>query len=139
MISLGGDWNCTLDPSFVRNGKDPNFNSPAVVASIIETFNFTDSWRENNLLIKQYTWVKVNEGRISAAFLDHLYVSKNLKHTAIIPMHFSDHKLIILDCTLISGRNKCSYWHFNVKLLQDKHFCESFEYYWETWKSEKIR
>lgn len=38
---------------------------------------------------------------------------------------------------MISRRNKSSYWHFNVKLLQDKSFCESFKHFWETWKSEK--
>lgn len=40
---------------------------------------------------------------------------------------------------MISRRNKRSYWHFNVKLLQDKFFCESFKHFWETWKSEKSR
>lgn len=143
LIILGGDWNCTLDPSLDRKGEEPNFNSPAVLANILESFAFRDIWRENNVLVKQFTWVKVNEGRISAARLDRLYVSNSMKsrviHTAIIPTHFSDHKLITVDCTLISRSNRSSYWHFNVKLLQDKSFCESFKHFWETWKSEKYR
>lgn len=143
LIILGGDWNCTLDPSLDRNGEEPNFQSPTVLANIVKISNFTDSWRENNPMVKQYTWVKVNEGRISAARLDRLYLSNNMKnrvvHTAIIPTYFTDHKLITVDCTLISRRNKRSYWHFNVKLLQDKFFCESFKHFWETWKSEKCR
>lgn len=109
-IFLGGDWNCTLDPSLDRNGEEPNFHSPTVLANIIETFNLMDIWRENNPLVKQYTWVKVNGGRISAARLDRLYLSKNSKnrvvHTAIVPTHFTDHKLITVDCTLMSTRNK---------------------------------
>lgn len=32
LIILGGDWNCTLDPSFDRN-KEPNFQSPIVLAN----------------------------------------------------------------------------------------------------------
>ncbi len=92
LIFLGGDWNCTLDPPLDRNGEEPNFNSPAVLANIIVSFDFTDIWRENNVLVKQFTWVKVNEGRISAARLDRLYVLNNMKnrviHTAIIPTYF---------------------------------------------------
>ncbi len=69
------------------------------------------------MLVKQFTWV--NEGRVSSACLD--IVSNNMKnrviHTAIILTHFSDHKLITADCTLISRRNKCSYWDFNEKVL----------------------
>ncbi len=89
---------------------DTNFNSPAVLANIIVSFDFTDIWRENNVLVKQFTWVKVNEGRISAARLDRLYVLNNMKnrviHTAIIPTYCSDHKLITVDFTLTSRKKK---------------------------------
>lgn len=36
-------------------------------------------------------------------------------------------------------KNRSVYWHFNVKLLQYKSFCESFKHFWETWKKEKTR
>jgi hypothetical protein len=33
-------------------------------------------WRVRNAKVRQYTWLKVNEGRVSAARLDRLYVSE---------------------------------------------------------------
>lgn len=64
---LAGDWNCTLNALLDRNGEEPHFQSPTVLENVIKTSNLTDIWRENNPSVKQYTWVKVSDGRISAA------------------------------------------------------------------------
>lgn len=84
----------------------------------------------------------MNEGRISAARLDRLYISKNMKNrvvrTNIVPTPFTDHKLITVDCTLISKRSRSAYWHINVILLQDKKFCEIFNFFGKHGKLRKI-
>lgn len=140
-IILGGDWNCTLDFTRDRNGEEPHIQSASRLASVMKNIGVSDMWRENNPLTKQYTWVKINNGRVSGARLDRIYVSQNVKnrvvHTAIIPTSLSDHKFITVECTLVNRIHKSYYWHFNNKLLEDKHFCENFKCFWETWKKEK--
>lgn len=102
---MGGDWNCTLDFYVDRNGEEPCIKSSTLLSSIVKRFNLSDMWRENNPLIRQYTWVKINADRISAARLDRLYLSKELRnsvvHTAIVPTPITDHKLVTVDCLLI--------------------------------------
>lgn len=61
-----------------------------------------------------------------------------VKHTAITPTSFSDHKLITIECSLVNRAQKSYYWHFNIKLLDDKQFCENFGVFWETCKNEKV-
>lgn len=139
LIIMRGHWNCTLDFHVDRNGEEPCIKSSTLLSSIVKRFNLPDMWRENNPLIRQYIWVKINADRISAACLDRLYLSKNLRnrvvHTAIVPTPITDHKLVTVDCLLIFRRYKSVHWHFNVKLLQEKSFCENLE----TWKNEKHR
>ncbi len=60
-------------------------------------------------------------------------------NSTITPVPFSDHKLITVECSLITKTYKSSYWHFNVKLLEDTFFCENFKNFWEVWKTEKGR
>ncbi len=140
-IILGGDWNCTLNFTVDRNGEESHPKSAAVLANIIESRNFTDVWRANNLSTQQYTWVKFSNDIVSAARLDCFYVSDNMKnrilHTTIFPIAFSDHKLITIDCCVENRAYKSCYWHFNVKLLNDKRFYDVFQNFWETWKKEK--
>ena len=106
LIILGGDWNCTLDFTKDRNGEEPHAQSAAVLANVINFFNLSDVWREHNLAAQQYTWVHFSNGRISGARLDRFYTSHNMrnrvKHTAITPTSFSDHKLITIECSLVN-------------------------------------
>lgn len=62
--------------------------------------------REKNESIKQYTWLKTAETRISTARLDrflYFFLFGTVKHR--------------------------SYWYFNIKLLQDE-----FSVIWEEWR-----
>ncbi len=142
-IILGGDWNCTLNFTVDRNGEEPHPKSAAVLANIIESYNFTDVWRVTNLITQQHTWVKFSNAMVSAARLDCFYVSDNIKnrilHSTIFPIAFSDNKLITIDCSVEKRTYKSCYWRFNVKLLNDKRFCDVFQNFWETWKKEKER
>lgn len=138
---LGGDWNCTLNFIQDRNGEEPHLQSAAFLENIIKNFCFSDVWREHNPLEKQYTWIKICNRKVSGARLDRFYIShtgrNKVANASIIPICFSDHKLITVDCMLVERKHKSYYWHFNVKLLEDKNFCQNFKVFWETWKMEK--
>lgn len=135
-IVVGGDWNCTLDFILDRNGEEPHAQSASCLAGVLKRLSLSDVWREHNLSTKQYTWVKVNNERISAARLDRFYMSCNLKNR-VIPNILSDHKHITVGFTLSKSIHKSYYWHLNTKLLEDTTFCEDFECCWEAWQTEQ--
>lgn len=101
LIIVGGNWNCHFDFNVDRNGEEPCIQSSRVLDNIVKIYNLSDMWRENNPLIRQYNWVKINSERISAAHLDRLYLSKNMRnrivHTAIVPTPSNGHKLVTVD------------------------------------------
>ncbi len=70
-------------------------------------------------------------------------MSRNMRNrvlnSTIFPTSISDHKCVTMECTLVKRMHKSNYWHFNAKLLEDKYFCENFNFFWESWKSEKDR
>jgi len=86
------------------------------------------------------TWVKIRNEMVSAARLDRLYTSRNMRNRVrnsnIFPTSMSDHKFVTIECTLLKRMHKSHYWHFNAKLLEDS-FLENFKSFWESWKSEK--
>lgn len=129
-IVVGGDWNCTIDFTLDRNGEEPHAMSATCLAGVVKKLRLLDVWREHNPLTKQYTWVKVCNENISAARLDRFYLSHNMRNRVvkvdIIPNAISDHKFITVAVALATNTHKSCYWHFNIKLLEDKHFCEIF-------------
>lgn len=74
---MGGDWNCTLNVTMDRNGEERHPQAVDVLTRLVREYNLIDIWREKNKNVKQYTWVKVNDRRVSAARLDWLSVSVN--------------------------------------------------------------
>lgn len=46
----------------------------------------------------------------------------------ILPVSFSDHCLVDCEIYIANIKPKSAYWHFNVSLLQDKFFTETFTY-----------
>ena len=97
-----------------------------------------DVWRVKHPSNRQYTWVKMVDGRVSAARLDRIYMSHShsnrLLNSHIFPVGFTDHHLVTLDFHITQTSKCTSYWHFNVKLLQDADFCRKFEVFWEIWR-----
>ena len=83
----------------------------------------------------------VGGGNVSAARLDRVYMSQSfsnrLLNSHIHPVGFTDHHLVTLDFHISPTTKGSSYWHFNVKLLQDSDFCEKFEIFWGIWRLRK--
>lgn len=137
-IIMGGDWNCTENFTVDRNSEEPHFQSSSQLSKIIRETEFLDMWRIKNPQVRQYTWVKVVDDRVSAARLDRIYVSNDFScrivDCFIIPVGFTDHHLVSLNIIMSKCEKKSSYWHFNTRLLQDVLFCEHFETFWQQWK-----
>lgn len=141
IVVMGGDWNCTEDFTVDRNTEEPHTQSSDALTNIIKICGLVDPWREKNQGIKQYTWIKTTEERISAARLDRFYVTKTYRNkilTSVIhPSGFSDHHMAAIDFTLSDKTKPRFYWCFNSKLLQDQNFCFKFLIFWEEWRRRK--
>jgi len=96
---IGGDWNCTIDFIIDRNGEEPHHESSVVLSKIFKEFELMDIWRRRNPRIKQYTWLKVSNNRVSGARLDRFYIGKvwdgKIMNVSILPVGFSNHQLIL--------------------------------------------
>ncbi|XDV49743.1 hypothetical protein PO909_018933 [Leuciscus waleckii] len=140
-IVVGGDWNCTTDFTIDRNGEEPHSQSSMMLTKVLNEFELIDVWRMINKRVRQYTWLKVNDNRVSGARLDRFYLGKvwnnRVMNTSILPNGFSDHHMVIFDFNLKNMSKPIYYWHFNAKLLQDIHFCDSFVLFWKNWKTRK--
>jgi len=92
-----------------------------------------DIWIIKNPLLKQYTWIKVTDGRVHAARLDRFYIANDSRNRVgnanIIPNIISDHKMITMDfvnCRILNESKISLYRYFNNKLLQDNVFLRTF-------------
>lgn len=140
-VIVGGDWNCTENSSVDRNTEEPHIQSSSCLSSLIRAADLLDIWRVKHPNVRQYTWVKVNNNRITAARLDRMYVSKQLSSQiidcSITLVGFTDHNLVSIAISHSQSSNRSSFWHFNIRLLQDKEFCRYFEIFWQQWKMKK--
>lgn len=133
---IGGDWNCTIDFKFDRNRDEPHHDSSVLLLNMLIEFELIDIWRQWSKGIKQYTWLKVSENRVSGARLDRLYIGKEWKHkileVSILPVGFSDHHLVLFALNMKRKLRPNFFWHFNTKLFQDFLFCEKLKYFGTT-------
>ncbi len=63
--------------------------------------------------------------------------SNRVTDCCICPVGFSDHHLISMTIVMSKLPKKSSYWHFNVKLLQDAVFCDNFNFFGGTLEERK--
>ena len=140
-LVMGGDWNCTTDFALDRTGQEPHWRSAAALRQLGAEVGVVDAWRVKHPTDRQYTWVKVVDGGVSAARLDRVYISQSysnrLLNSHIYPVGFADHHLVTLDFHITQTPKHSSHWHFNVKLLHDTGFCKKFEAFWEIWRGRK--
>ncbi len=140
-LIIGGDFNCTLDFTMDRTGKEPHPRSSQSLSSVVTQFDLLDTWRVKHPQSRQYTQVRVGNSRVSAARLDRFYISQNLSsrliHSNINPVGFTNHHFVTIDLVSSPGERVKSHWFFNNKLLQDITFCQSFEHFWQQWKRKK--
>ncbi|KAK7879312.1 hypothetical protein WMY93_033909 [Mugilogobius chulae] len=140
VVIVGGDWNCTTH-SQDRNTVEPHPNAAATLASVLRENDLVDTWRQCHPTARQYTWVRVSAGRVSAARLDRIYINQShrnhVRGAQIIPTGFSDHHLGVMDYSLPVRAPRCPYWRMNLKLLQENEFINAFEEFWRQWGRRK--
>lgn len=140
-VVMGGDWNCTTDFTLDRTGQEPHLLSSSTLSQVVSESGVVDVWRVKHPKARQYTWVKVVDGNMSAARLDRVYISHSfsnrLLNSFIHPVGFTDHHLVTLDFHTSQTTRCSSYWHFNVRLLQDADFCQRFETFWALWRERR--
>lgn len=99
-LITGGDFNCTLEFTIDRISDEPHPQSThsQTLNSVITHLDLLDAWRVKHPQSRQYTWVRIANGRVSAASLDRLYISQNLGsrliYSNINPVGFTKHHLV---------------------------------------------
>ena len=66
-VVIGGDWNCTLNFTVDRNGEEPHPKSVNVLMQLLSRYGLYDVWREQHPNVRQYTWIKCAQGRVSGS------------------------------------------------------------------------
>lgn len=122
-------------------GQELHPQSSSFLSQLLKEASLVDVWRMTFPSAKQFTWVKISDGRVSAARLDRLYVSASFTtrtaNCQILPVGSTDHHLILVDLVLSPTGKPRLFWHFNFKLLHDFNFCENFKFFWANWRSKK--
>ena len=97
---LGGDFNCTENPTLDRNHPEPHPASRRRLKQLTQTNELSDVWRIFNSHHRQYTWSHSKENVLSLARLDRLYCFKHhfniFKRCFIQPVDFTDHYSLLL-------------------------------------------
>ena len=142
LFFMGGDFNCTAEDKLDRNHLEPHAPSQKAVIKLMNTYELCDLWRTMHHGIRQYTWAQSRDSYISLARLDRIYVYKHhlnlFKECHILPTGFSDHCAVICKASVKAFKPKSAYWCFNTSLLGDKHFRDTFIFFWETFRQQKV-
>lgn len=111
-------------------GEESHPQSSQSPLNTITYLDLLDTWRTKYPTSRQYTWVRVDYNRVSAARLDRLYISQNLSsrliYSSITPVDFTDHHLVTIDLVSLPGDRVKSYCFCNNKLQQNITFCQTF-------------
>lgn len=133
-LMLGGDFNCTenvMDWNHVK----PHMQSRKWLIQIIKSHSITDIWRNFHGLQKQYTSAHAHDNQILLARLDRFYGFKHhvsmFRECSILPVCFSDHRLIKCVVEKKYVKSKSAYWDFNNNLLCDSLFRDIFKEFWK--------
>ncbi len=137
---LGGDFNCTAAGDD-RNHIEPHGPSKKCLINLIESNSLCDVWRLFYPSQRQYTWVHVKDNYLSLARLDRFYCFKHqtnvLRNCSIQPVGISDHSFVLCNIFIKDVKCKSAFWHFNVALLDDNVFRDTFRAFWDGFKNTK--
>ena len=122
---LCGDFNVVQDYNLdTFNYKNEN-NKKAhnTILEIKHDFNLIDPFRENNPLLKRYTWRKKGSKPLQMSRLDYFLLSESLHCSVnkclIEPSYRSDHSMIILKMSFTNFIPGRPLWKHNNSLLTD--------------------
>ena len=144
VIVIGGDFNCTINPSIDRLRR-PTEHRPKISMALNDTVNclsLCDVWRRRNPSLQKFTWLRNNPNNpsgVSEARLDRFYIPVNIMSSVrscdINPCSLSDHSAVSFVIKLpIHDTKGSAYWHFNNSLLEDKAYEDIVTHFWTDWR-----
>ena len=146
-IVIGGDFNCTENPSLDRLCMLTE-RRPLVVKALKNVMNklsLCDVWRRLNPNKHNYTWQRNNPATkqgVSKSRIDRFYVPSciisSINVCKIIPCSLSDHSAVLLQLSSLKQTQRGgAYWHFNNSLLEDVNYKEIIQLFWLDWRARK--
>lgn len=110
-----------------RPAGEPQVPSASLLSSLVAENDYIDVWRQLNSTVRQYTWVKVTDSKVSAARLDRVYLDKKHQNWLMeSTVGFLDHHIVTVVLYLLVRHQRCPCWQFNVRLVRDEAFCRAF-------------
>ncbi|KAF7665108.1 hypothetical protein LDENG_00155070, partial [Lucifuga dentata] len=113
ILVLGGDWNCTIDPSRDRS-MEPHPVSAGVLGNMVRVRNLIDTYRFMHSHNKGLTWCRLGDEGLTGARLDRFYISaahsNRLMKAKLFPTGFSDHHMVTLVFLLSTRAHRSAYW-----------------------------
>ena len=146
-IVLGGDFNCTHNPSLDRfcNTVENRRRIALTLQNLYTSLQLSDIWRRLNPDSSRYTWFRSNPLKpelMSKARLDRFYIPEVM--TSFVTncdfqaCPLSDHSAVLLTLQMSTKQKRGSpYWHFNNSLLEDTEYIESIKVFWKRWQLQK--
>lgn len=127
LILFGGDFNIAPDDWLDRSpSKFTNHHFNTMFLDFCNTRSLIDIWRNKNLNVRQFSWLKPYgsyKSRIDL-WLSTLEVAEYVSEVFISSAPLTDHCLLYLDLkpeTNINRRNV--HWKFNADLLKSEEYC----------------
>ena len=138
-VLLGGDFNCTTNPSLDRTGNnEPHPHSSNEFKHILKCFKLIDTFRNIHPYDRTFSWAR-SDG--VAARLDRIYISKHfsqfIQSAEIKPCSYSDHDYVRLFLKEKKIKGKSAYWCLNTSLLDDKSYIDLIKDFWVDWRTQK--
>ena len=147
VIILGGDFNCTHNPSFDRfcNPIENRKQIALALQNLHNSLSLCDIWRRLNPDSRRYTWFRSNPLKpelMSKARLDRFYIPETMTSSVIgcdfYPCPLSDHSAVAMTFQVHKKQKRGSpYWHFNNSLLEDNDYIDSITLFWKRWQLQK--
>jgi exodeoxyribonuclease III len=145
-IIVGGDFNCTMNPSQDRRNNTRGTESKKLqhdpgskeIKILMLENNLEDIWRRRNPSIKRYTYFKPNSK--TASRIDYWLISEcldpNVTSVSISQAVRTDHAAINLQFRTSDGKRGPGFWKLSSEVLESNAFEAAFIAFWNTWKSE---
>ena len=139
---VGGDFNCTLNPSIDRLNTHTRIRQSLEdggsksIENILNKYDLEDVWRRRNPDNIKFTWK--NSGKHQASRIDYWLISRSLdscmKATDIIECPFSDHDAVLIYINMNEIKRGKGYWKMSNDVIQSSFFKQKFDVFWNDWK-----
>jgi len=123
-VILGGDFNCTLNPSRDRVDEEPHSPSAKVLQQVAALLNLSDIWCVQHPTDKSFSSTSIRVGDISQSRLDRFYLSQHCCRNAscfgIKFAHFADYNLAWIKLSPAEARHGTGFRHLNNAFVKDE-------------------